>query len=322
MIKNNQSNQNNSLQLPESAKGKLFEFEVVTITGVAERTVKKEKKVNGFLAGILGKKEVVEVQEIQVTTDKKLYQSYFQTEDLKRDVVLEMVYIPGGNFTMGSPTDEKGRESWYKGSESPQHQVNVPEFYMSKYPITQKQYEALIAKNPARFRGDDKPIEQVSWEDAVSFCEKLSKHTGGNYRLPSEAEWEYACRAGTTTPFCYGETISSNFANYDGDFIYAFEPKGEYRDETTEVGIFSPNAFGLYDMHGNVWEWCADPWHDNYEGATTDGSVWDHAKNKKLRVLRGGSWDDYPNNSRSAERFWCCINHWNSGNGFRVVCSI
>lgn len=132
-----------------------------------------------------------------------------------------------------------------------------------------------MGNNPSRFKGEKRPVERVSWKDAVEFCQKLSALTGETYRLPSEAEWEYACRAGTTTPFYFGKTITSDLVNYDGNYPYGSGPKGTYRKETTEVGQFPPNAFGLYDMHGNVQEWCADTYHDSYQGAPTDGSVWE-----------------------------------------------
>jgi formylglycine-generating enzyme required for sulfatase activity len=156
----------------------------------------------------------------------------------------------------------------------------------------------------------------------VAFCEKLSQITGKTYRLPSEAEWEYACRAGTTTPFYFGETISTELANYNGYYTYGGGAKGEYRGKTTEVGSFGvANNFGLYDMHGNVWEWCQDSWHSNYEGAPTDGNAWLDNEDNNWKLLRGGSWGSYPKNCRSAFR-----NHYNLDNdndviGFRVVCS-
>jgi formylglycine-generating enzyme required for sulfatase activity len=164
-------------------------------------------------------------------------------------------------------------------------------------------------------------VEKVNWYDAIEFCARLSKLTGREYRLPSEAEWEYACRAGTTTPFYFGETITGKLANYNASNTYADEPNGEYRKETTPVGQFPPNAFGLYDMHGNVWEWCADTWHDNYDGAPRDGSVWTKNENDNRSPLRGGSWYLSPNVCRSAFR----LNFdrravINDVSGFRVVC--
>ena len=151
-----------------------------------------------------------------------------------------------------------------------------------------------LKADPSRFKGDNRPVEQVTWFDAVEFCQRLSQYTKRNYRLPSEAEWEYACRAGTTTPFHFGETITSELANYNAESTYGDAPKGESRGETTEVGSFGvANGFGLYDMHGNVYEWCADQYHDNYEGAPTDGSAWIEEINDNdnhSRLLRGGSW--------------------------------
>ncbi|MGK7876565.1 MAG: formylglycine-generating enzyme family protein, partial [Xenococcaceae cyanobacterium] len=155
--------------------------------------------------------------------------------------------------------------------------------------------------DPSRFKGDSLPVECVSWYEAVEFCKRLSKATEREYRLPSEAEWEYACRAGTSTPFYFGETITGELANYPASDTYANEPSGEDREETTPVGQFPPNSFGLYDLHGNVWEWCGDEWHENYQGAPTDGSVWlDGEKNRS--PMRGGSWRTYPQNCRSASR--------------------
>ena len=219
-------------------------------------------------------------------------------ENLGRGVVLEMVYIPGGSFLMGSPKNEAERKS----DEGPQHKVNLQPFLMSRYPITQDQYQAIMGHNPSYFKGGNRPVEQVSWHDATKFCQKLSSKTGKIYTLPSESQWEYACRAGTTTPFYFGETITSELVNYDGDYPYANAPKGKYREETTDVGSFPPNAFGLYDMHGNVWEWCLDTWHNNYNGAPTDGSSWESAGNSNVRVLRSGSWYNLSRYCRSARR--------------------
>ena len=277
---------------------------------------------------------------------------YFQ-EDLGNEVKLEMVLIPQGKFLMGSPEDEEG----HRASESPQHEVTVKAFCMGKYPVTQAQWQAVAAlpqvelelnPEPSYFKGSDRPVERVSWYDTIEFCARLSQKTGKNYRLPSEAEWEYACRAETTTPFHFGETITTDLVNYDGtddkdnkwSGSYGQGPKGIYRQETTPVGSFQvANAFGLYDMHGNVWEWCADPWHDNYEGAPTDGSVWDenndnnynyyidllvNVKNdNRTRLLRGGSWVIYPDYCRAANRSLknapeARFNYY----GFRVVCAI
>jgi formylglycine-generating enzyme required for sulfatase activity/uncharacterized protein with von Willebrand factor type A (vWA) domain len=299
-------------------------------------------------------------------------QARYFTEDLGDGVTLDMVYIPGGTFRMGSPGGDE--------DEHPRHQVTVSPFFMAKYPITQAQWKAVanwpkiqrdldpdcsyfkdspptplergasgvspqppvtseedppqpplergasgtsgspLSQGGAR-GGSNRPVENVSWYDTVEFCARLLQRTGRPYRLPSEAQWEYACRARTQTQFYFGETLTSDLANYDGTLTYANEPKRKYQPKTTPVGQFPPNAFGLYDLHGNVWEWCADPWHENYKGAPTQGEVWDKKNENdnryqiydvenltKLlsgnenRVLRGGSWGDDPWDCRSANR--------------------
>ena len=257
-------------------------------------------------------------------------QAKYFTENLGNGITLEMVAIPDGKFMMGSPKGEGYNR------EKPQHQVTLKPFFMGKYPITQAQWQAVanlpkisreLNPNPAGFKGNNRPVEKVSWYDAVEFCARLSEFTRKEYTLPSEAQWEYACRAGSTTPFYFGETITSELANYNGTRIYANEPKGEDRDETTPVGSFPPNAFGLYDMHGNVLEWCEDTWHGSYEGAPTNGNSWidkDADNNSGFkRLLRGGSWYLYPGSCRSAYR----INTYPADVivnyiGFRVCCGI
>ncbi|MBE9207483.1 SUMF1/EgtB/PvdO family nonheme iron enzyme [Nostoc sp. LEGE 06077] len=219
-------------------------------------------------------------------------------EDLGNGVTLEMVQIPGGTFMMGSPPAEKDRQS----DESPQHQVKVPGFFMGKYEITQAQYQAIMRKNPSSFKGEKRPVETVSWDDAVEFCKKLSEKTGRKYRLPSEAEWEYACRAKTETPFYFGETITPELVNYDGNYPYGAAPKGQYRGETTNVGIFPANPFGLFDMCGNRWEWCQDVYNENYQDAPEDGSAWLTGKDNNIKMLRGGSWYSDAQYCRSAIR--------------------
>ncbi|AOW98591.1 Sulphatase-modifying factor protein [Moorena producens PAL-8-15-08-1] len=255
------------------------------------------------------------------------------TEDLGNGVELEMVAMPGGTFVMGSPKTEEG----HRDRESPQHQVTVKSFFMGKYPVTQAQWQAVAAlpqvnrelkRDPSHFKGKNRPVERVSWDDAVEFCERLSQYTKRSYRLPSEAQWEYACRAGTTTPFHFGETITTEFANYNGKYTYGSGSKGKYTQKTTPVGSFGVgNDFGLYDMHGNVWEWCADHWHSNYEGAPTDGSAWqdesanDNENDNKRRLLRGGSWVDDPGICRSGSRYYFNPGLWLVDSfGLRVVC--
>jgi formylglycine-generating enzyme required for sulfatase activity len=247
-------------------------------------------------------------------TNRQRYQAQFMSEDLGGGVILEMVLIPGGTFVMGSPKSEAGRDI----SESPQHQVIVPAFYMGKYPITQEQYQAVMGNDSSFFKGAKRPVEQVSWHDSVEFCQRISQKTGKTYCLPSEAQWEYSCRAGTTTHFYFGETVTPDLANYNGNYPYASVPKGIYRQETTDVGSFPPNAFGLYDMHGTVWEWCSDRWHYNYSGAPSDGSSWE-AGTDDNRVLRGGSWGNYSVNCRSASRNRNAADLSSKYTGFRVA---
>jgi formylglycine-generating enzyme required for sulfatase activity len=169
---------------------------------------------------------------------------------------------------------------------------------------------------------DQRPVDNVSWLDAMEFCHRLSQRTGRHCSLPSEAQWEYACRAGTTTPFAFGATLSAELANYNAKFTYGDGPKGEYRKQTTSVGMFPANAWGLHDMHGNVLEWCLDHWHDSYEGAPSDGSAWltPSASDAESRLLRGGSWDLNPGLCRSACRDRLQPDSAHYGVGFRVVC--
>ncbi|NEQ23918.1 MAG: formylglycine-generating enzyme family protein [Microcoleus sp. SIO2G3] len=191
------------------------------------------------------------------------------------------------------------------------------------YPTLFRSFKVNIdlKSDPSNFKGANRPVERVFWNDAVEFCARLSKATGREYRLPSEAEWEYACRAGTTTPFHFGETITTDLANYDGNYTYGSGSKGQYRKQTTNVGSFPPNAFGLHDMHGNVLEWCQDTWHENYNGVPTDGSAWvNENANQNIRTLRGGSWDFNPRVCRSASRDFDLPDFDLSTIGFRVVC--
>ena len=235
---------------------------------------------------------------------------------------IEMVSIAGGTFWMGSPDGEESR--WDR--ESPQHEVSVPDFFLGKFAVTQAQWRAVaqlpqinqsLNADPSYFKGDNRPVEKVSWDDAQEFCARLSQATGKAYRLPSEAQWEYACRAGSTTPFAFGATLNTDIANYNGDDTYGNGKKGVYREQTIDVGSFPPNAWGLYDMHGNVWEWCEDSWHDNYNGAPTDGTAWiDNGTENKL--WRGGSWFFAPKNCRSANRYGFTRDAQGYGIGFRL----
>jgi formylglycine-generating enzyme required for sulfatase activity len=266
--------------------------------------------------------EVVTVNDRGEEIDRKPGQAEYMREALGNGITLDLVKIPGGTFQMGANELE---------DEKPIHSVKVTPFWMGKFVVTQEQYEAVMGTNPSYFEGEKRPVEMVSWREAVEFCQCLSEKLGNQYRLPSEAEWEYACRAGTKTPFYFGETLTTELANYRGtdrkyegkNFPgnYGKGPRGQYREETTPVGEFPPNGFGLYDMHGNVWEWCADCRHKSYQGAPSDGSAWLSKNDNDNRLLRGGAWDGNPRNCRSAYR--SCFNPDYRFNyiGFRVVCS-
>lgn len=316
----------------------------------------KLEQTSSSLLGTISEKKsefsfpVVTVDAYGRQIDRRSSRAEYMSEDLGDGVSLEIVLITGGTFWMGSPPAEEGRDS----NEGPQHQVTLQPFWMGMYPVTQAQWRAVAAlpqierslnPTPSYFQGGNLPVEQVSWYDAVEFCTRLSQKTGRHYRLPSEAEWEYACRATTatrfdlsqaivlsyaeereiskaqaTTPFHFGETIAPEIANYDGNYTYRSEPRGIYRQQTTTVGSFQvANAFGLYDMHGNIWEWCADPWHENYRGAPSDGSVWEQGGDTNYRLLRGGSWYCIPKLCRSAQRHWDQPDNEGSGIGFRIV---
>ncbi|MBE9182958.1 formylglycine-generating enzyme family protein [Oculatella sp. LEGE 06141] len=238
------------------------------------------------------------------------HQAKFFPESLDEQVNLDMVAIAPGHFKMGTTRSERDR----KAQDYPQRSITVQPFFMSKYPITQSQWASVsrlpkvrrdLEPAPSHFNGVNHPVESISWLEAVEFCDRLSNHTGRRYQLPSEAQWEYACRAGTQTPFHTGETITSSLANYVGTYPYQTEAKGLYRQTTVPVGSFSPNAFGLYDMHGNVWEWCSDR----------------YAGNAQIRSIRGGSWLDKPANMRSASRSGYAATSLNRIIGFRVSCA-
>jgi formylglycine-generating enzyme required for sulfatase activity len=222
---------------------------------------------------------------------------------IKNSIGMEFVKIPAGSFMMGSPTSEKDRSD----DEGPQRRVTINyEFYLGKYEVTQEEYEKVMGTNPSNFKNCPRcPVEQVSWNDAKSFIQKLNaKNDGYEYRLPSEAEWEYAARGGTTTPFGIGNgnSLSSEQANFDGNYPYGNAPKGKDLQKTVNVGSYQANAFGLFDMHGNVWEWCEDIWKDNYSGLSADGSANVSVGDSSLRVLRGGSWYGDGHLLRSAVR--------------------
>ena len=218
------------------------------------------------------------------------------TEALGDGVSLMLMLIPGGEFMMGAPDGEPESSD----TERPQRLVKVPPFLMGRYPVTQAQWRVVadydpvetdLKPAPSSFKGDSLPVEQVNWHDATEFCQRLSAKTQKNYHLPSEAQWEYACRAETTTAYHFGDQLTEEVANYNQNV-----------GQTTPVGQYPANCWGLHDMHGNVWEWCKDHWHSNYEGAPTDGSAWIEGGDSKYRVRRGGSWINNPRVCRSAFR--------------------
>ncbi len=276
------------------------------------------------------------------------------TEVLGTGESLEMIALPGGSFTMGSPGDEPERRS----NEGPQHHVSLAAFFMAASPVTQAQWSAVVRAHPAKisrdldpapssFKGIDLPVETVSWNDADEFCGRLAALTGRPYRLPSEAEWEYACRAGSDTPFSFGPTLTPALANYcgiggavcgDSDGVsiasdvydgmrygagsYGYGPTGVFRGTTTRAGTFPRNAFGLYDMHGNVWEFCQDVATGSYAGAPLDGGP-NLDGPRDYRILRGGSWSHNPAICRSAYRDSIAVTErgWQGRIGLRVAFS-
>jgi formylglycine-generating enzyme required for sulfatase activity len=254
------------------------------------------------------------------------------TESLAPGLGLDLVAIPGGSFVMGSPPDESERYD----DEGPQHRVTVVPYFIGRFAVTQAQWREVagwprvdrdLDLDPSEFKGDNRPVETISWPEASEFCARLTQATGRLYGLPSEAEWEYACRAGTTTPFNVGPMLVPAVANYDWSRGYDGVKVAQQKDfsGTTPVGQFPANAWGLYDMHGNVWEWCQDHWHDTYRGAPSDGRAWiqKKAETDADRVIRGGSWFDKPQGCRSAIRVHDFARYIDDNDGgFRVVCRL
>jgi len=257
----------------------------------------------------------------------------------------EMVIAPSGSFKMGSPPDEPERESGRAGSESPQHEVTIAKpFAVGRFPVTRGEWASFVKetgfqidgcnvlkngewkdddtvswRSPGFEQTDDHPVVCVSWEDAQAYARWLSKRTGKTYRLLSEAEYEYAARAGTTTPFWWGVSITPDDANYNGTTVYAGGgSSGEYRAKTVPVKSFKPNPWGLYQVHGNVWTWMEECWHDNFNGAPTDGAVWTGGR-CNIRLLRGGSWLRAPKYLRAASRYWDPTGYRDYVVGFRLA---
>ncbi|MBV8336676.1 MAG: SUMF1/EgtB/PvdO family nonheme iron enzyme [Alphaproteobacteria bacterium] len=300
--------------------------------------------------------EVASVDEKGTRIPSGTYAAAAFTEAVGSSAGLDMISIPAGSFVMGSPADEPERQP----NESPQHRVTLPPFFLGAAPVSQEQWAAVISAhpdrirrylepNPSLFMGIDLPVETICWDDAEEFCLRLAAITGRPYRLPSEAEWEYACRAGTVTPFNVGPTITPDLANYCGtggavcgesegksiasDVYYGVHytsgaygqgPTGIFRDTTTPPGTFPRNRFGLFDMHGNVWEYCLDTVTDNYAEAPLDGSAYISGPPATPRILRGGSWSHNPAICRSAYRDGNVPSDpgWQGRCGVRVACTI
>jgi formylglycine-generating enzyme required for sulfatase activity len=247
---------------------------------------------------------------------------------LANSLGMKLVLIPAGVFPMGSDEGEPG----HRFNEGPRHEVAITApFYMGVHPVTQEQYERVMGTNPAQFHrtsggGPAHPVERVSWEDAVAFCRRLSespaeRQQGRTYRLPTEAEWEYACRAGTTTPFCYGAVLSAAQANIDGGFPYGEAPKEPSQGKTTPVGAYPANHFGLHDMHGNVWQWCLDWYNDRYYQHSPRRDP-PGAESGRFRVVRGGSWRNHAVTCRAAYRNGLVPYNRDRFTGFRVVAPV
>jgi uncharacterized protein (TIGR02996 family) len=246
---------------------------------------------------------------------------------LVNSITMPLLFIPPGSFWMGAPDSELQRDD----DELPQREVKLTRaFYLGVYPVTQREYEAVMGENPASFNesngcGPEHPVEMVSWEDAVAFCARLSdrpaeKAAGRTYRLPTEAEWEYACRAGTSTPFFFGATATTEEVNFDGNYPYGGTTPGKYLVRSSKVGSYAPNPWGLFDMHGNIEEWCADKYDDHYyaKGETIDPLSLKGREN----VVRGGCWFSYGRHCRSANRNWFNTGGRNYYYGFRVALTV
>jgi formylglycine-generating enzyme required for sulfatase activity len=258
-------------------------------------------------------RSVVAVDQTGQIVTRSQHTVSVEAVDLGRGISLTLALVPGGSFLMGS------QPGLGYDDERPQHQVALEPFLLGACAITQAQWEAVTGEQPlCRFAGPQTPVDNVSWTAAVNFCAQLSQLADRRFRLPSEAQWEYACRAGTPTPFHFGPSITTDLANYNGFFTYRAAPQGLYRHVTTDVRSFPPNAFGLFDMHGNLWEWCADAWHDDYVGAPADGSAWGAECHAAERIARGGSWHEPPDVCRSALRIKFRASEGDDFIGFRV----
>ena len=254
-----------------------------------------------------------EIREASLRNGTCLETGVCRTITLPGGAEMEMVYCPPGEFVMGSPADEEGRFD-----HETQHRVRLTKgFWLGKYPVTQGQWQSVMGNNPSHFKGDDLPVEFVSWDDCQIFVKKVNAAQGCGARLPTEAEWEYACRAGTTTVYFWGNALNGDKANCNGNYPCGTKTKGAYLEKVTPVGRYAPNSWGFFDMHGNVWEWCAD-WCGDYSGDAVDPKGPSSGSN---RVLRGGSWYTYARSCRSADRYGQGPGYRNIDCGFRFCCS-
>jgi eukaryotic-like serine/threonine-protein kinase len=253
-----------------------------------------------------------EVRRAQQAWAQCLRRHVEETVEIANGVTMTFVLVPPGKFHMGSPESEVGHEK-----DEALHTVVLTEpFYLGKYAVTQGQYEAVMKTNPSTLKGERLPVEQVSWEKAEKCCREFSRVTGQEVVLPTEAQWEYACRSGAKTAFHFGSSLNGDAANCNGDYPYGTEEKGAYKGKTVEVGSYPANAWGLYDMHGNVWQWCSD-WYGPYaSGSVTDPRG---ANGGSRRVGRGGSWDYFARGCRSAVRGRDDPSARSSRLGFRVA---
>lgn len=339
----NNSEQNEELNIIHTGEASLAQFDLSLFDRGLDLVNEITKKDNRLDFQEFQFETVTVNRQGEIIT-REIKQASYVTEDLGKGVTIDMVKIPAGTFLMGTENKELERlkgESYNTKRyerEIPQHQVTIPSFWIGKYPVTQAQWKAIASNQdlkvdheleiePSHFIGDKHPVERVSWDDAIEFCQRLSKLTNHKYKLPSESQWEYACRGISIgkvnikewnekyhQPFHFGETITTNLANYNGIFS-----SGIFRRKTTPVGTFPPNAFGLYDMHGNVWEWCEDDWHPDYHDISTNDMAW-LSEDSIYKILRGGSWNNNPNTCRSAYRRGGKPESTISSFGFRVVC--
>jgi formylglycine-generating enzyme required for sulfatase activity len=295
------------------SNSEIVKFEAVQMVTVKKNITRKISVKKGIIFKRWVEQEIEETIE-SLEIQRRKCKAYQLSEHFINGVKLEMVYIPDGSFMMGSHN--------ISDNASPLHKVILEPFFIGKYPITQEQYRTVMGINPSSNTGDRKPVTSVSWEDTIRFCQQLSEITGKRYTLPSESQWEYSCRAGTTTRFYFGETINAELMSVGGTVPTSRGARGVQllAETVTTVGSFPPNTFGLYDLHGNVAEWCLDTWHENYDRAPVDGSAWIDRGND-LHLLRGGVSLGLSHEGSSLYRDKNKQNVNSNSYGFRVVCT-